>query len=142
MAFNKIVLKGDPRYEEARVSNATLLPGKLAKLHTDGTLRIHALQGGKCEAIFPIEDSLQGKTIADAYAVGALAFYVVAKPGDVIYAFIDAGENIAIGAMLQSGGNGNLEAVTSTNHVVAINEIAINLSGSADVATRSPVRIA
>jgi len=55
------------------------------------------------------EDSYQGKTVNDQYAVGALGFYYEPLPGDEILALVKAGENIVVAdVLIQEGGGTGL----------------------------------
>jgi len=138
---NTIKLKGDGRYEEANASGV-ITPGQFIKVDADKKVLRHATVGGGGERLFAIEDPFQGRTIDDNYAVDDLVRYEAAVPGQEILAILDAGENVVAGAALQSAGNGNLEARTSTNEIVAYAMEPLNLSGSGAVATRIAVRVA
>jgi len=143
---NKIVLKGDPRYEEAVVASA-FNPGHLVQLDSAGKLKKHATEGGVAERAFAVEDALQGNEIADAAVAENTHPFVLAKPGDEIYAYIKAGEDIAIGDILISAGDGTLieegseNSATTVKDRVAVAVEANDLTGSAAVATRSAVRV-
>ena len=52
------------------------------------------------------EDSLQGKTVNDQYAIGDLGMFYEPLPGDEILAYVKSGENIAVGDMLVQEGGG------------------------------------
>lgn len=87
-----IVLKGSERgaYEEYP-ADAALSPGHLLKLNSDGEVLKHATAGGICLKWFACEDSLQGKTIDDAYAALDPVRVWKAVPGDWINALVAAG---------------------------------------------------
>jgi hypothetical protein len=93
---NRIVLKGEGRYDEAPAS-AALSPGHLIERLSTGKVRTHAT-----------EDSLIGKTIDDAYAADDIVRHVIASPGDVVYAILKAGQSVVIGDDLVSNGDGTL----------------------------------
>lgn len=129
----RIQLKGDKHFEEA-VAAAAILPGMLVSLTSVGKITPHASLGGVAEQNWAVEDALQGLTINDAYAVGDLAFYVQPRAGDIIYALLEDGENVAIGDKLMSAGNGHVKKQTSTNTTVAIALDAVDLTASANTA--------
>lgn len=143
---NTIRLKGCGRYEEA-LANAILSPGHLIEILSTGKVRKHATEGGLAERAFAIEDALQGKTVADAYAADDRVGYVLAAPGDEINAVVKAGENVAIGDKLISAGDGTLiktgSASTSVTDpvVVAVAMEAADLSDTGDVDTLVAVRV-
>jgi hypothetical protein len=104
---NRIVLKGEGRYDEAPAS-AALSPGHLIERISTGKVRKHATAGGVSLRMFAIEDSLIGKTIDDAYAADDIVRHVIASPGDVVYAILKAGQSVVIGDDLVSNGDGTL----------------------------------
>lgn len=126
MAHRTIVLKGTPRYEEARASGI-VKPGYLIKEVSGGTVTFHSTAAGKAARKFATEDALQGKTVADAYAVGDLVPHVDAKMGDEIAVVLAAGETVVEGQGLESAGNGKLRAVTS-GEIIAYAREALDLS--------------
>lgn len=142
MAYQTILLKGnlEERYEEMRASGA-ITPGHLIKRHTDGTALVNSTAGAVAEMLFAHEDSLQGKTIDQAYASGDVVRHHVAQKGDVIYAWLAAGENAAVGAKLSSNGDGTFQVQSSTEATLAWAEQACdNSAGGA--AARVVLRVA
>lgn len=130
-----VVLKGNLRTSEAvMASGAAIKPGMLVELTSAGTLRKHAggsEQGSRSAKTFAVEAGLLGKDIDTAYSNGDTVIYQNALPGDWIYAWLATGENIAIGAYLQSDGAGGLELVDSDGAAIAIAREALNnASGS------------
>lgn len=143
---NKIHLKGNGRYEEA-VVHAAFYPGHLLTVNSDGEITKHATEGGYSERAFAVEDALQGNTVDTVSVAGNTHPYVLALPGDEVNAFIKAGENVAVGDMLISGGDGTLIANgsessgTTVRQIIAIAMAANDLTGSGAVATKSAVRV-
>ena len=149
MANKTILLKGDPLRKEAKAS-AAITPGPLIQLDTtSGKVKMHASSGQPAAAMFAIENSLAGKDIDTAYAANDRVQYIHARPGDEVYAWLKAGENVAIGDYLQSGGDGTLvkyEAgsagvVEYPKSIVAQALAALDLSASSATATRLKVVI-
>lgn len=143
---NKIVLIGMGRHEEA-VAAGAITPGHLIKLDSAGKVVVHASEGQYAERLFAKEDALQGNTKDTAYASGDVVSYHVAVPGDEIFAYIKAGENVAIGDQLISAGDGTLIKIGSVSSgvtvtdVIAVAKEANDLSGSGAANTRSAVRV-
>lgn len=137
----KIHLVGDGRYEEAIAAGA-IMPGHLVKLDSDGKVAVHGSAAGVAERMFAVEDALQGNSIDDAYAADDRVALVIARPGDVIYAWLDAGADgtVAVGDPLTSSGNGLLKKGVATN-IVAIALQALDLNDTGDVDTRIKVRV-
>lgn len=155
---NRIQIKGtNYRYEEDRAF-ATITPGDLIEFINDAgvkKVRRHATEGGPAERAFAVESPLQGqtafgiesRTIDTDYAAGELVSYHLVLPGHVVRAHLKAGENVAIGALLHSAGDGSLIATgsmataSSTEQPVAKAEEALDLSASGAVKSRINVRV-
>lgn len=134
-----------------RKAGGAITPGHLIAVNSSDAVVVHATAGGKCRALFALEDELQGKGIADAYAQDAIVQYNVCAPGDEVNALLKANENIAIGDPLTSAGDGTLKkatltstantgtgAVAQADHVVAYAAAASNTNA----VVRIPVEIA
>lgn len=104
-----------PIFEAA--SDAALTPGELLEWSNDAQLKAHATAGGNALPMFCVEDPYNGDTSNPAidvdYASGELSRYIYAQSGDVVYAFLADGQNVAKGAMLESDGAGALKAHTA-----------------------------
>lgn len=135
-----LINSGSARFEEIRAGEE-ILPGHLIKLHTTGKALKHATADGPAEKAFALEDALQGRTIEDAYVEDELVFVIFAGPGDVVYAILDVGQNVAIGAHLTSSGDGSLKALGSGESVVAVALEAVDASVSTAAETVSDRRI-
>lgn len=131
---------GTGRHEEG-IANAAIKPGHLVELMSTGNYRSHATAGGSAERTFALEDALQGKTIADAFAANDQLPMVVAERGDVLYAYLHGGENASIGSKLSSAGNGAMRVVTGSDKEIAVALEAVNASDSNDVDERIRIRI-
>jgi len=137
----RIHLIGEPgRYEEA-IAAVALIPGQLGKLNADGALIAHDVAGGPAESIFTLEDALQGKTIDNPAVVGETTPYIIASKGDVIYAFLEAGQSVTPADYLASAGNGNLQEASGSNARLAVPLESLDLSDSDAEDTRIRVRI-
>ncbi|MHA1809352.1 MAG: hypothetical protein ACTSYH_03465 [Candidatus Heimdallarchaeaceae archaeon] len=137
MAYRTVILAGDPIRGEGK-ANATITPGMLIERMSTGNLRAHASAGQNAQRMFAIEDDLQGNDISDNYSANNRVQYVVCRRGDRIAALIADGEDIAIGDLLESNGDGYLKehsassagAVEYPECIVAIAREAIDLSDS------------
>ena len=111
---NVIILRGDPehQYKEAQ-ADAAVTPGDLIKFSTNENLIRHDGAGQNAVPSFALSMELIGSGIADSYASGATTRYVVARPGDEIYALLASGQNVTKGAFLESAGNGALRAYSN-----------------------------
>lgn len=129
---------------------AAITPGMLIELTSAGTVQANSAAGLACQKQFALEDELQGKTIADAYAVGAPVQCWNTIPGEEVYAWLADGEDVAIGDKLVSDGAGKLKAMTEDSSAAVVEETpiaialeAVDMSGSsgADPSGRIKVRI-
>jgi hypothetical protein len=143
---NTIHLKGMGRHEE-RVSAGVLSPGHLLVVNSTDKVVVHATEGGVAERLFAKEDALQGKTVSQAYASGDVVSILVAAPGDEVQAILKAGEDVDIGDILISAGDGTLIEEGSEGSGVVVKQRvavaieAVDLSGSGAVNTFIAVRV-
>lgn len=150
MAYKTIILKGDGVSEEALADGANT-PGMLLERTTAGLFKVHSSAGQPAEALFSVEDELQGNEIDDAYADAARVLARSFRKGDQVYAFLNNGETAAIGNYLESAGNGRLRvyaadsagAVEYPASIVGQALLAVDMSGSsgADPSGRIPIVI-
>ena len=149
MASRRIHIKGGYVKEENIAGEAGMYPGMLLALNSDGNVVSHDKIGGVAERAFAEEDALQGGSVDDVYTIAELVTYILALPGSVVNAMIQAGQDLSPGDILISGGDGTLISVASEEsgyasgdyHPVAIARDACDLTASGAVATISPVRV-
>ncbi len=122
----KIILKGDPIRKEDE-AGGVITPGHLLNYDASGDLVAHATAGGNAAPAFAVEQDFLGKTINDNYASEDRVQYVVARPGDEIYAFLAALQSVLKGAFLESAGNGSLREHSPSAASVAEQAIAAAL---------------
>lgn len=137
-----IVLKSpNGRLDEGKCAGA-ITPGHLIEKDTAGEWIVHGTAGGVHERTFAIEDSLQGKTIADAYADNDFLRFWRFLPGDEVQAWLAAGENAAIDSTLISAGDGTLILATGTiQQYVGKSLQVLDLTGGGAVNTRIKVQL-
>lgn len=137
---NQVHLIGDFRHEEME-AGATVTPGMLLAENSDGEAIPHATEGGVAARMFAEVDALQGHTLDDDYTEGDPVMINVETPGSECQALLKAGENVVIGDILISAGDGTLieegseASSTTVKDRVAIAREALDLSGSGDVDT-------
>ena len=148
MSSNTITLVGRySRKEQEFTADAGLLPGHLLEVLSTGKVKKHATAAGKGELMFAQEDALQGKTITDAYITDDKVFVTFPLKGDEINALIKAGQDLAVGTLLISAGDGTLidvaDGVTSVTdlNAMAVCIEAIDLTATGVAATHAAVRI-
>lgn len=113
---NTILLKVNGlsmRYDEARAAGA-ITPGFLIEHDSTGKVVAHSIAGGAGEIMIATEDSLQGKTIDDAYASTDLVRFHRGQKGDEFYGLVinATGTTLTPASFLESAGNGALRLAT------------------------------
>ena len=145
MAKNTIKVKKYSDVIEEMVANAAITPGHLVEVMSTGKVRKHATAGGNVLPMFALEDELQGNDIDTDYDAADQVQVWIPGRGDIVYAFLKNGEDVAIGDFLESAGNGELqkhtaEAVSGGESYNVIEEAivgvaveAVDMSGSSGV---------
>ena len=140
MAYNKIILKGDPIKKEYTLAAAsTVYPGMLCLVNSDGNANVHATAGGTAAAMFALEDENLGGEIGTAYTAANEGLFGMFRKGDEVYALLLEDESVDEGDYVESAGNGYLRKVdTDTSagtigvqSVVGRVLVALDLSASA-----------
>jgi len=139
MSYNTIKVKKYSDVIEEKVAAGEIYPGMLLELDSSGEVQAHSDAGKNAVPIMiALEDELQGNGIDDAYSADDPVQVWIPGRGDEAYMILADGENVAIGAELESDGNGYLQAVvaesatgaTYPNSVIGIAMEAVDLSGS------------
>lgn len=110
MAYNTIkVKKYSDVIEEYTATAVAITPGMLIELASATTVQAHSTEAGNALPMFALEDALQGNGIADNYAVSSKIQCWIPYRGDIVYAIIEDGTDIAVGDFLESNGAGLLQ---------------------------------
>lgn len=127
-----VLLKGNPIVNEAAAATSSnIKPGMLLERTSAGQFRPHSTVGGRAAKVFAAEAGYVGGTIDDTYEDSDQVPAYSCEQGAQIYAFLSAGEDVALGAYLQSDGAGALEATDSDGHAVAVALEAVDNGGGA-----------
>jgi len=136
-----IMLRGSMTpHTEMVCAEGAIRPGMLISPNSAGKAVPHPTAAGKTAAVFARENSLVGKSIDDNYVQGDTVLSWEARTGDWIYALIEPSSNVAIGALLESNGEGLLQA-QSGNFSLARALEAVNSTGGPATGTRIRVSI-
>lgn len=109
-----VVLKGCPMKKEAlSTASEAILPGHLVTLVAAGTLSKHATAAAYASKSFADIGDYAGGSLEVAYADGETVPYVTCNAGDEVYAILEDGNTVAIGALLESAGDGTLQPQTA-----------------------------
>ena len=153
MAKHTIKLKDYSKVFEEYVAVAAITPGMLIEYTSAGKVQKHSSAGQNQIQMFALEDELQGKDIDDDYAAAAVVQVWIPGRGDQVYALLKDGENVSIGDLLESAGDGYLQKHTPdiesggdniyTNQIVgeAIEALDLSSSSGAETTQRFEIRI-
>lgn len=133
-----VLLKGDPLAGEALAGGA-ISPGDLIAKNSAGAVVVHGTASAKTAKLIARELEITGKGLSDNYASADQVIYWNARSGDEYYMFLQAGEDVAIGDLLESAGDGTLQAVTTGGEPLFEAVEALDLSGTGAVDTRMKV---
>lgn len=114
--YNTVKLKKYLDIIEEYEAVGIITPGDLIELTSAGKVQRHSTEGGDAARTFALEDELQGKGLEDLYAVGDRVQCWNAVPGEIVFARLSDGEEVAIGDFLESAGNGCLKKHTAFAH--------------------------
>jgi hypothetical protein len=138
-AANTIKLAGPDGVQEEFIvaSGATLKPGMLVRRTSATQCNVHATSGGDGASLILLEDAYQGLGVDDSAAAATRVYAEYVIPGAKRYARLKASENVAVGDLLISGGDGTLIKTTgSPVKVFAICEEASNVATQELIAVR------
>jgi hypothetical protein len=139
---NTIILRGNPAAIREDRCNEAFTPGHLIEFNANDRLQKHSTSGGWAARMFALEADYIGNGISTAYASGDRVVYADCVPGNIVYAFLASGQNVARGDYLMSNGAGLLTARTSTNIGVAQADEDVNAtSGSGTGGVRIRARV-
>ncbi len=139
-AENQVHLVGTFRREEA-LAASTITPGMLIEQIAAGTVQAHSTEGGYAVRAFAEVDALQGNILTTNYAAAALVSANIELVGNEVNAMVKAGEDIAIGDLLISAGDGTLiengseASGTTVRQIIGVARETLDLSGSGAVNT-------
>lgn len=119
-----IILTGCGARKEGKAGGA-ITPGMLLNVRNVAALVAHNDAGQECQAAIAKEYDLTGRTITQAYANGDQVLYDVLNDGDRFYGLLAASQNIAIGDLVTSNGDGMLKEAGATDFVIGIARTAL-----------------
>jgi hypothetical protein len=114
MAYNTIKIRKYSDVIEEHVAGAAIIPGMLLAIASTDKVVKHATMYGNVMPMFALEDELQGREIGDAFAALEPVQCWIPNRGDVVLAILADGQNVAIGDLLISHGDGYLMKYTSS----------------------------
>lgn len=106
-------------------------PGMLLNIRNQAAIVAHNEAGQECQVAIAVENDLVGKGILDNYANGEQIRYQILPDGAKFYGIIDENQNIAVGDLLSSSGDGTLKEAAVTDFVIGIARSAIVVGAAA-----------
>lgn len=116
---NTIYLAGDkpePVIVNDVAAGASILPGMLIeRYNSSGTplFRAHATAGGPASTLVALNQSMLNRGCDDAYAIGDLVEAAIGSKGATFWMRLASGQNITLGAKLESAGTGYLRVLAA-----------------------------
>jgi len=135
---NNVHLKGTFQHEEYRAAD-DIEPAMLIELNSDGEVIPHSTEGGRAELLFAEINVLNGEDMEDDYEDDDLVMCNLELAGNRVQLILTAGEDVDIGDMLISAGdgqvieNGNEDSSTTVVQIIATALEALDLSASGAV---------
>ena len=107
----KLAVYGIPPVElEIEAAGADIMPGMLLKRDNAGTIIRHDIADGPASPkLIAVENLFEGKTIDDLYVSGENVYIIAARPGDLMWMWLDATVTVSIGDYVSSNGDGALK---------------------------------
>ena len=137
-----IILKGDPIMSE-REAGGVVTPGQMLIRNSAGAVVVNAAAADvDAPATFAKENDIAGDDLTHAYASGEVVLFFTGAPGMQVFAVLEDGQNVAIGAALETNGSGDLQAKTTGRTVgVALEALDLSATGFAIDARRIKVEL-
>lgn len=132
MAKRKIVLlarSGFVLQTEDAAAAAAITPGMLVTLNGSGLYIPHGTAAAVCARDFAMERDEMGKDMDTAYAIGDKVKVAHLCQGERVNSLIATGQNITVGAFLESAGNGTLRVLAAGVPLAQAIESVNNASG-------------
>ncbi len=132
----KILLIGIPNQME-RDAGSAITPGMLVEINSSNDVIPHNTVGGICDKWVAVESAITGDDIDHAYATGEVVLFNACRQGDEVLLTVNDGEDVSIGELLESAGNGKVVVAEGesvgmlTASIVARALQAIDLTDSA-----------
>jgi hypothetical protein len=146
----RIHVAGKFIHEEYYAGEAGIYPGMLLKINAAGKVIKHTTEGGALgdEILVAVEDALQGKVVADVYAINTIVSVMIPLKGSRFNALVEAVSDCNVADKLMSAGNGTFMLVDDVDSSATVTNVPVialednDLSGSGAVNTLSEVRVA
>lgn len=113
------------RYKAKLATGQDITPGMLCELPTVDTIQPHSSAAGvPAPLIVAVEAAEVGRGIDDDYAVdGEEVNYAIVDSGEWFYGLLAAGEDISANDLLESAGDGTLQADTTGDKFRALEAV-------------------
>jgi hypothetical protein len=130
MKKDVIILLGQPIQNEDAAAAEAITPGMWITLNGSGLWIKHATGGGNAPLNVAMERDEMGKSVSVPYAIGDTVKAGALSSGMRFNALIPTGQNIAVGAQLESDGAGRFRILATGTPKVRALEAVNNATGS------------
>jgi len=128
---NKITLKQFVAAQKEAAAAGAIIPGYLVELKADGELQAHSTGAGDINSLYIAKaDDYIGKGIDEDYASGDQVRYEVGHNGEEYNMLLAVGESVTKDDLLESAGDGTLQADTGSAARLKAAETVDNSGGS------------
>lgn len=124
-----------------RISAAAITPGDLVEITSANLVQRHSSAGGNAGRMIAGNPIRGDYDIDDNFASGDQVPILQLNPGDEVYCTLAVGENVSIGAALDSKGTGHLRALAGTGPE-SLFGYALEAVNATSAAARIRVRVA
>jgi hypothetical protein len=142
---NTIHLAGPMTKVDEQVAGVAITPGYLVEMYDDSDVlkwRPNASATEQATMAVALERVELNDTIDTAYAVGDAVKVGFLAPGSVFYGLIPSGQDIAVGELLQSNGDGLLKTATATTATANVARFqSLDDTGAVTANTRLRVQV-
>jgi hypothetical protein len=142
---NTVHLGGPAHLVNDLAAGVATTPGMTVEMYSNGgvlEVRPTASATEQVTIAVALEQGELNKTVADVYAIGDLIKVAFLAPGSTFWALIPSGQNIAVGALLQSNGDGKLKVATATTADANVAKFqSLEASGAVTADTRIRVQV-
>lgn len=123
----------DSQYAICREGKAggAIRPGMLLNIRDLAAVVAHNEAGQECQVAIAVENDFVGKGIDDNYAAGEQVRFEVLPDGARFYGIIDENQNVVVGSLLSSSGDGTLKIAAATDFVIGIAREAVVVGAAA-----------
>lgn len=113
MATNSIIVKSYSKIFIEKTAGEEVYPGMLVSINSSDQVVKHSVESGDAYPMVVYEDALQGKSVAQSYAIGDKVKIWIPQRGDVAQFLLEDAQVVAVGDFVESNGLGMVQKYTA-----------------------------